>query len=199
METKTIQVFEFKELEDEVKEKVLDKHREINLDYDWWDFIIEDFIQEAGELGFLIKEEDVTFELDRGPHFNVNTKGIDIKKDILKGYTIYAYIYIKSGYSTLGYGINSDFELVIEELHKGDAQIIKKEDRETDELEGVVSDMIWSGVEEKLNAKIQDLVNLCEEYYKRLKSEYEYMLSDEGIIDTIEANEFKFLKDGRVF
>lgn len=200
METKTIQVFGFKELEDSVKEKVLNKNREINLDYDWWDFVIEDFIREANELGFEIKEKDITFELDQGSEFSIDGKNFIIKQDILKGYKVCAYI--DTYQSRIGYNQANEFDLIVEEMYKGNRLILNEEDRDEEveiELEGIAMGMIWKQVEEKLNEKIQKLLNLCEKYYTILRKQYEYNYSDEGIEETFEANEFRFLKDGRVF
>jgi len=39
--------------------------------------------------------------------------------------------------------------------------------------------------------------NLCEEIYKMLEEHYEYMLSDEYILEHIEANEYEFTEDGQ--
>lgn len=40
--------------------------------------------------------------------------------------------------------------------------------------------------------------DLLEEYLTMLRDEHEYRLSDEAIIETIEANEYEFYEDGRM-
>ena len=38
-----------------------------------------------------------------------------------------------------------------------------------------------------------------EEYLSMLRQEYEYQTSEEAILETIEANEYEFLEDGKIF
>ena len=42
MKTKTINLYEFNELSTESQEKAINNLSDINVDYDWWDFIYED-------------------------------------------------------------------------------------------------------------------------------------------------------------
>jgi methyl coenzyme M reductase subunit D len=51
MKTEQVQIYEFKELSKEVQEKVLDKMRHINTDYEWWDSDLEDFSTRLEEIG----------------------------------------------------------------------------------------------------------------------------------------------------
>ena len=57
METRQIKVYKFKELPEEAQQKVLDKFRNINVDYEWWDFTYDD----AKNIGLKI----TAFDLDR--------------------------------------------------------------------------------------------------------------------------------------
>jgi hypothetical protein len=43
------------------------------------------------------------------------------------------------------------------------------------------------------------LKSLCEDYLKMLRNDYEYQTSKEAIIETIEANEYEFTKEGKPF
>jgi hypothetical protein len=38
----------------------------------------------------------------------------------------------------------------------------------------------------------------CRAIYRRLEKEYEYLTSDESIIETIHANEYEFTEDGKI-
>lgn len=54
--------------------------------------------------------------------------------------------------------------------------------------------------EDKLQEKENDfLKSLCEDYLKMLRTEFEYQTSEEAIIETIEANEYEFTKEGKQF
>jgi len=57
MKTKVINLYQFSELSDEAKEKAIEKFRDINVDYNWWDMTYED----AKNVNFNILE----FDLDR--------------------------------------------------------------------------------------------------------------------------------------
>ena len=50
--------------------------------------------------------------------------------------------------------------------------------------------------EEDLNE--QFLFDLCEDYRIILRDEYEYLTSEEAIIETIESNEYYFTEDGKL-
>lgn len=39
------------DVSDEVKQELIEKHRDINVDYDWWDYVYEDFKQDMKEKG----------------------------------------------------------------------------------------------------------------------------------------------------
>jgi hypothetical protein len=43
------------------------------------------------------------------------------------------------------------------------------------------------------------LSSLLEEYSVVLQNEYEYLCSDESVIETIEANDYDFTKDGKIY
>ena len=56
----------------------------------------------------------------------------------------------------------------------------------------------------ELEGKLQDieddfLKSLCEDYRILLQHQYEYLTSEEVIIETIEANEYEFTQDGKRF
>lgn len=53
-------VYKFDELTEEQKDKVIEKHCDINIDYEWWQFVYED----AEQIGLKI----TGFDLDRNRH-----------------------------------------------------------------------------------------------------------------------------------
>ncbi len=60
MKTIKINLYSFDELSKEAQEKVIDRHRDINVSFDWWEFIYED----AKNIGLKID----SFDLDRNRH-----------------------------------------------------------------------------------------------------------------------------------
>jgi hypothetical protein len=60
MKTIEIKLYKFAELSEEAKQKAIEKHYDINVSYDWWDFTYED----AANIGLKI----TGFDLDRNRH-----------------------------------------------------------------------------------------------------------------------------------
>ncbi len=54
-------------------------------------------------------------------------------------------------------------------------------------------------IEELENDEDEFLKELLEDYRIILQKEYEYQTSEEAIIGTIEANEYEFTQDGKMF
>lgn len=80
MKTKTINLYEFKELPEELRQKVLEKYWDINVDHDWWDSIYWN----AEELGVKI----TGFDIDRPNYCNIDLQDscYSISKNIISTY-----------------------------------------------------------------------------------------------------------------
>jgi hypothetical protein len=188
--TITYKTFKFEELEDKVKEKVIDNHRYINLHDDWFEFCYESFDDRLQDIGLFNK--GYWFSLDRDYHIEMRdprfkscatfiSKALD-KHDIkLKG---------------------SVFEIVLNEI------VLEKVTYVRDGGHKIVLSYIPDSkrcsrlhkllvrVEEALNEFLKDTLD---EFLSDLQKEYEYLSSDEAIRDTIEANDYDFLENGRIF
>jgi len=55
MKTIKIKLYDFKELPEDIQEKVINNLSDINVDYDWWDFIYQD----AKDIGLEISSFDI--------------------------------------------------------------------------------------------------------------------------------------------
>ncbi len=129
----------FNELSDEQKKKVLDKMRDINVDYNnWHDFVTDEFKTKLADLGYT----------------NVKTQF--------------------SGFWSQGDGASFSAE---------------KEDLEITMSTRYCHSGSMSCESDSL---LQESRRLADEYYRDLKKAYEYLTSDESIIDTIEANDYEF-------
>jgi hypothetical protein len=171
MKTKTIEIYSFAELSEEAKEKAIQQFSDLNLYDDWWDCIYED----AEEIGLKITE----FDIDR----NRYAKGDlyytcrEVAQKIMDnhGELCDTYILAKSfmqDWSTQEEAFNND------------------PDNEDDDFED--------------SSEADDLCEeferaLLEEYSCILEKEYEYRHSEAAIIETIEANEYEFTKNGKLY
>jgi hypothetical protein len=190
MKTKTIKIktYTFDELKDEVKEKVLEKYRDINVYFDGWhDFIIDDWKMRLEDLGY----EDVKiyytgfYSQGDGACFEANVN-IDkwIKKhkagrkfrkllnEVRAGN--YAQIWIK--HSGLYY-------------HENSAGVLF-------EGESELSERAYNQLKEMADWVEEERYELSKKIYRDLEKEYDYLLSDEAVIETIKANDYAFLENG---
>ena len=171
--------YQFKELDEQTKEKAIDNYRYISVDDDiWYEFIKEDLISVGIELR--------SFDIERGS---------------------FAEIHLEDFYDTCELILKSHREnnetYKIAERYIEEYNSIKDKMHNLEEYENDNSD------EEHLNKFFQyeeDLDDLDEEYQKEfseevlsmLRRQYEYMISDEHIIEMFEDNGFEFTDQGEL-
>lgn len=167
------EVYEFHELSEQAKENAIKNLCEINVEHDWWDCTFETF----RELGIRIEH----FDLGRGSEIGI---------DLIQPHWDIAYNIIRT------FGENN--------LKLNAKHFIQQRDNLVKEL-GEGNEMIGYSVKEGNEVKFDLRVETIEEYYfdqlktdilHWLRCEMEYLMSDEAIIDTIEANEYEFTKEG---
>lgn len=140
-------VYNFDELSEDAKQKALENLYDINVNYDWWEFIYED----AENIGLKI----TGFDLDRNKH--ATGRLIHELPEVCKA------IMSEHGEITDTY------------------QLAKK----------------WRNKHGYDNEE-EFSKALLEEYANILQKDYEYLTSEEAIIEAIQANEYEFYEDGRM-
>jgi hypothetical protein len=171
MKTVKVTLFAINELTDEVKSKVLDKFRDINVNDDWRDSIYDD----AKEIGLKI----TSFNLDRNRH----AKG----KFLLAANEVAQNILNNHGKSCETYKTASSFIEDWQPIFNDymDESSEKYESKETEEKLQEMEDSF--------------LDSLLEDYSIMLQKEYEYLMEDKAVEETIIANEYQFLENGKRF
>jgi Lhr-like helicase len=164
MKTIEINVYKFKELDKQTKEKVIDNYRYINVeDTFWYDFIKEDFIR----LGLEIR----SFDLDRGSFAEIHIEDFEeTSKNIIEEFGD-------------NVPIQKTAKNYIDEFNKIQANFKEDEDIER-ELE-----ILDEKYQREYSADI----------LSSLREDYDYQVSDEAIIETIEANDYNFTWNGKIF
>jgi len=181
---KTIKKFD--EFNKDEQEEILNNYRDINVDYqDWNDYILSNFIEELKQKTDLdIKIDDIIWAAgDRNSKFGVYSKKVVnqlLSRFADKGvYNIDTTEKLGSYLNHKGGGIctqnNTDLGL---------AEVYFEED-ETNEQKN-------KDVEKQINDVIDEVITLCSEYHKKNEEAYNYAVSDEGVKDTIEANDYDF-------
>ena len=194
MKTIKVKLYEFSELENEIQKKVIEENRYINVDDDWYKYILKEFenteLKNNGFLdskiyfsGFYSQGDGAcfdcnNFDLKQFCEFNK----IDIKNSILSvlcdnlrvytNKTSFAnhYLHEKTRY------IDFDFNIYSIKTYKYLNKYI---------------DNIIELIEEKR-------LSLCKEIYEILERQYSFLINEEAIIETIEANGYTFEANGRM-
>lgn len=181
---KTIQAYTFHELDEKAKEKVLSNLRDINMEHDWYEYIIDISKDKLKALGF--NNAEISFSgfysqgdgcsfnasIDLDAHITVNQVS-DFALLLQERENFNIYSQPNHGYSN--YSIHS---------------LQRNGHCSTDALDALVDEFL-----EYLRDYKTDLEY---EIYDDLRKEFEYLSSHEAIIETIECNDLHFLEDGRL-
>ena len=193
MRTIETKVYKFNELSEEAKENAIDKLRDINVDYNgWWE---DDFLLDIGLPKNISKKVDVIlanegcvmfnwkqiyFDLDRSfyiqfVNLEVEDKYIDLFRQFLGiPKTLWKNVYyefVNSSYANI--------DTTIEFEHQENKDFTEKQ---------------WIILEEA-KEKFNNLVYNAKQV---LRDSYYYLISDESIIETIEANDYEFTEEGNL-
>ena len=188
MKTIEIKLYEFNELSEKAQERALEDLRDINVESDsWFDYIMED----AKEFCLSIEE----FDLYRK---NCEVVFLYNAKETIKA--------IKENAGGELLGIAQEYEQQIKELFKAYSDYDKYREWLMERgytLDGLeFEDWVLEETEyeeDKENIYIEFLDEIGEYYLSMLQSSYDYSISDEAIIDTIEANGYEFTEDGKLY
>ena len=169
MKTVTLNIYKFEELSPEIQSKVIEKNRDLNVDYDWWAPEYED----AENIGLKI----TGFGLDRNRHAEGDF--------ILSAQEVAANIFRDHGESC------STYEAAKEFMEKWEPVFSDYLDENSDNYEsGNLED-------EMIELENEFRENLLECYSIILQNKYEHLLEDECVIETIEARDYLFYEDGK--
>lgn len=170
MTTKVINLYSFQELSEDAKKNAINELRDLNVDHQWWECTYED----ALNIGVKI----TGFNLDRANYCNgdFTLSACEVAANIMRdhGHTCETY---KTTVSFM-----EDWQPVFNDYMNEDS----------DKYESMESENLMQDMEDEF------LKSLLEDYRIILSNEYEYLISDEAIIETIECNEYLFTEDGQL-
>lgn len=181
-------VYSFKNLPKEAQDKAIEKHYNINVDYDWWDY---DGIADAGlpnlnqksymesagvKRGgtFFDYDKRLAFDLDRGNYLQFNNlKPTDDNafREVL-GVS-------KKTWDKVSYNFVNDRERDTELDFYENEELSEKEKAELDNAREVFKEIMLKNKE-------------------ALRENYEYQTSEEAIKETFEANDYRFKENGDI-
>lgn len=188
MKYKTIELRLFNECSEELQKKIIQNYYDINLDFSLTDYN-DSYAIDLINQGFNNPQiyYDLSYSQGSGACFDSKDFNFDI---LLKDYKLahknwiidilnnYCDVYIKTINHYYEHELTRSFEI----------------------------DFNDSGNHPKINELIEDIRNhiehlrylACKKLYHDLMNEYEYLTSDEGIKETLIANEYYFNKQGRI-
>lgn len=194
MRIKKTKIYPFDELSEEAKEKAVENLYNINVDYEWWDFVYED-TREVGKLmgididniyfsGFSSQGDGACFEGD-----------YEYKKGSVKAIMKYTPKDIEL------HRIAKEFQMLQKKYFYQLSASVKQSGHYFHKYCTVIdvghndfySYRLPDGCEDDLTELLRDFM---EWIYRKLEKAYEYLTSEEAIIETIKANEYEFTEDG---
>jgi len=167
--------FQFKELDSQTQEKVIENNRNINVDSNfWYECEIDNF---KHELDIIVSEFDIYRR----------TMNICIEDSFETAQKIVNF-----------FGEESSFVKTAKIFIKDSDALVKKYG-EGNEKDGYsVKEEYWSEYDEEIEYLEEEFRReIAEEILAMLILEYEYQTSDDGIKETIIANEYEFTEDGK--
>jgi hypothetical protein len=171
--TKT-KVYQFDELTDDQQQKAIERLYDINVDYEWWDFIYND--------ANIVKLKLTGFDIGRRSYCKGEfiEYAEDTAQAILKHHGDCC-----DTYQTAKNYLHERTELV-KKHSDGKNTAIVTEDNEYE----------FDNDCEALDAEF--LKDILEDYRIILQKEYEYLTSEKAIIETIKLNDYEFDIDGNL-
>jgi hypothetical protein len=175
MKQVTVNLYKFSELSEEAKEKAIERFADINVDHDWYEF----FFEEAKDLGFRINGFDIyrNHEID----IDLIDSEIDICQAIIKSH----------GEMCDTYKMAEKFLAELTQCQENYDAVEGDEEIDYD---------AYLEIADKLaDCKKEFQQELSECYLQMLRENYEYYTSKEAIIETIEANDYDFTEEGKLY
>ncbi|NCU31668.1 MAG: hypothetical protein EOM23_01755 [Candidatus Moranbacteria bacterium] len=172
MKTIEINLYKFDELSEEAKNTVLERHWDINVDYEWWDGVYMD----AENIGLKI----TGFDIDRGSFCNCEfiEDPQTVANKIMEDHGPDCETYKDAGRFLL------EYKRVLENAEKDEDEEFLDEYEVEQELEELEDEFLYT---------------LSEDYRIMLQKEYEYLTGEEAIKETLIINEYDFTEDGEIY
>lgn len=193
--TTTHTVYTFDELSESAKQKAIEKLWNINVDYEWWDYLLDNWKEKLEKLGFL--NAKIYFS-----GFSSQGDGACFDADIDLQTISNNMFYCSTDYKTaclwraINIAVYTD-RIDSPKIYTVDHHYNHENTRAIDTGYCGLQDTIMT---DKLMQMIEDLNeyrrDICQEIYSDLQEEYDYLTSEESIIETIRANEYEFDENG---
>lgn len=202
MRIKKVQVFDFDELEPGIREKVINQLSDINIDFDWYADELTYWKNKLRLFGFMESRIYFSGFESQGDGACFDCKCIDIEKAWkyfkadMKRQNGWTYRKIKTHEDWLFDYLYNYVMFEIQCLnsrycHENSQAISSYSYRPTNGL----LDRFYTEFEEWLENFRR---GLCDQIYRELSDEYEYLISDTAIKETIRLSKYEFTEEGLI-
>lgn len=194
-------------------EAFIDTHRNINVDYEWWDSVYDDFHTICGILGIELDEHEPSFSgfwcQGDGASWRGTYSGVRVK--FADGHMARVYTYeeactkirehapkdetLHKIADTLCY-LNRTYGAVVAHVYRPSAHYVHSNTMCIDEWSYYFDADHADEVDPDLAALIEETLitqfrALADWLYATLEKEHEYLTSDEAVVETLDANEIE--------
>jgi hypothetical protein len=175
----------YDELSEEAKDRVTEELGDINVDYGWWEYLVEEVRSEWVErYGIDFELDGLCFDLGyrRELYFSKGKIWVDSQRRLLSALAPEIVLEMELDEEA---DFPFTFYFVTHHCGGGSAKtVLQLEDwRDEETVEFPVDVEEWFD-------------DLCQDFWRRLQKEYDDLTSREAIEDTIRVNEYKFTQDG---
>lgn len=200
MKVKTYKLYEFGELEEDVREKVIDNWRPCMVDYEWWDYTYDDFSRVCEIIGISLDRNEPCFSGFYSQGDGASFTGYyEYEKGCGKAIREYAprdtelhaivdnLIEVQKKH---WYGLSACITRLRHSRYYHSNTMIVDVDYDAPNYQETQHDSV-----DTVQECMRDLAHWL---YKRLEEEYEFITSDEAVVNSINAVENLFHKDGAI-
>lgn len=222
MRIKQTNVYHYDELGEKAKEKAKEWFRRDYPDYDWWDYLYEDFDERAAELGIELSRKSIPlmngqtrsepeiyfsgfYHQGSGSSFAGRWRAKNVQIDKLKS-ECPTDTELHRIADVLADCAKEDQEMWADiKAHRDNWIRVSVNDGETieeqlNELEyqSAEYNRLSHACEQRADEVTEALQDFNRWIYKCLETEYEYLVSDESVEESIRSNEYEFTEDGLI-
>lgn len=190
MQHVTIEAFKLQELTGQAKERALNRLRDFATPYDWPESTLDDAKTDIEAHGFITPDIQYSGFSSQGDGLSFTCKYVDLNK---------AFEYIDIPHSQHKRTWLNLFSCRLKRIsHHYSHERTVHLNLEADIYNRNRLPHLFS-IRDTLQEKLDSLrVDLCHKWYRTLEKEYEYLMSEEQLTETADANEYLFDVHGRL-
>lgn len=201
MKTINITLYKFEELSKEAQQKAIEDNYDINTDFDWYSFIIEDLTENENIFEDIKIYFSGFYSQGDGAMFEYN----GINKDIFETFLNQEYKHLTEYKRMLIFdniNITAKGKQIGPYYHENSCEhyldIDLNQSYNYYKHSNIV--LLIEEIEENFESYLIDLYKTkCIEIYKELNNTYDYLQSDESIKETLIANDYDFIENGEIY